>query len=174
MTWSATAPAIKAVILDIDGVLTDGRLAFLGSGEVLKYFDVRDGHAMKMAMRAGLKVGLLSGRQDPINTLRAKDLDLSFCYQGAKDKGVVFDQLLREQQLTAEACLYMGDDVVDLPVLRRVALAVCPADAAPELPPYCTLQTRAPGGRGAVREMLFALLAAQGKLDGLMARYIAS
>jgi len=172
MSFADRARKIKAVILDVDGVLTDGRLGYSGSGAPLKFFHVRDGHAMKMALRYGLLVGILSGRDDAATHARAQELGLSFCYTGQKVKTEALTRLLAAHQLQVEECAYVGDDVVDIPVLRRVGLAVCVADADPEVVPHVHWQTTLAGGQGAVREVIFRLLREQGKWDEAMARYL--
>jgi len=171
MDWSAKAPLIRALILDVDGVMTNGQIGY-AAGEVVKFFDIRDGHAIKMALREGLLVGMLSGRADPVNRRRAAELDLSFVYDGEKNKNAALDRLLAEHGLQAEECLYMGDDVVDMPVLRRVGIGVCVADVAEEVRAAADWQTQAAGGRGAVRETIVQLLRAQGKWETAMARYM--
>ena len=167
MNWDA----IKAIVLDIDGVLTDGRIGYEGPQEI-KFFHVRDGHGLKLAMRAGLKVGILSGRSSEANRIRVKELGLDFLYEGKKDKKAAFETLLAEQQLQAEECLYMGDDVVDIPVLRRAGIAVTVADAPEMMDEFCHFRTRAGGGCGAVREVIELLLKRQGKWNQLMERYL--
>lgn len=171
MNWCEKAAAIKAIVLDVDGVLTDGRLGY-GTGTVLKFFHVRDGHAIKMAMREGLKVGILSGRDDAANRQRAADLELSFLYEKVHRKGEGFLQLCREQGLEPRECLYIGDDVVDIPVLRLAGIGVAVADAPPEVAAHAAYVTSAAGGQGAVREVIFLLLKAQGLYDRAMARYL--
>ena len=123
---------IKAVVLDVDGVLTDGRAGY-GAEEEIKFFHLRDGHWMRMALRTGLKVGILSGRGSRANRRRAEELGLSFCYENCKDKLEGFERLLAEHSLRAEECLYIGDDVIDMPVMRRAGVAVAVADGVPEL-----------------------------------------
>ncbi len=167
MNWQA----IKAIVLDIDGVLTDGRIGYCGSTEV-KFFHVRDGHGLKLAMRAGIKVGILSGRSSDANRTRAEELGLDFLYEGKKDKCAAFTELLKEQQLKAEECLYMGDDVVDIPVLVQSGIGVTVADAPAMMDDFCDFRTTLPGGSGAVREITEMLLKEQGKWNKLMERYV--
>ena len=133
MTLSEKALSIRAVILDVDGVLTDGRIGYGGGPEEFKFFDVRDGHGVKLLRRAGLRVGMLSGRESAANRRRADELGLDFVYQGEKDKRAALEKLLGEQHLDAPECLYVGDDVVDIPVMRRVGIGVAVADAAAEV-----------------------------------------
>lgn len=173
----ATAPdsavaAIRAVILDVDGVLTDGRIGYGGgSADEIKFFDVKDGHGIKLLLRAGLQVGILSGRVSKANATRAAELGLSFLVEGAKDKLAAFSTLLAERNLSAAECLYVGDDLIDLPVMRRCGLAAAVADAVPEVKAAAAWVTQAPGGRGAVREIADRLLKAQQKWDALVQRY---
>lgn len=173
MTSIETLRRIRAVILDIDGVLTDGRVGFSGDTlEEIKFFDVKDGHAIRMLSRAGFIVGALTGRSSRINERRARELELDFLYQNAKEKLAKFRQLLDEQHLQPEQCLYIGDDVIDLPVMRRCAVGVAVADATPETLALADWVTRAEGGRGAIREVAVALLEAQGLYEDVMARYM--
>ncbi len=147
---------IKAVVLDVDGVLTDGRAGY-GAEEEIKFFHLRDGHWMRMALRTGLKVGILSGRGSRANRRRAEELGLSFCYENCKDKLEGFERLLAEHSLRAEECLYIGDDVIDMPVMRRAEVA--------------DFRTRTPGGHGAVCEVMRRLMMEQGTLDAQLERY---
>ena len=143
--------------MDVDGVLTDGMVGYTHS-ETVKFFNIKDGHAIKMAMRSGYKAGILSGRSDPANRKRAEELALSFVYEGQKDKNAAFDRLLDEQSLKEEECLYIGDDVVDLPIIIRAGIGVCVNDAVEEVKLYADWQTTLPGGRGAVRETIVRLM----------------
>lgn len=172
MSLHVKVQKIKALVLDIDGVLTDGRIGYgTGDGEI-KFFHVRDGHGLKMAMRAGLKVGVLSGRSSEANRVRAKELGFNFIYEGKKDKGEAFKTLLEENAFLPEECLFMGDDVVDIPVFRQAGIAVTVADAPADLDEFCHFRTKLPGGQGAVRELIEWLLKEQGKWQDLMKKYI--
>ncbi len=162
---------IKALVLDIDGVLTDGRLGY-SAGDEVKFFHARDGHGIKMAIRGGILVGVLSGRVAESNRKRAKELGFSFFYEGQKDKRKAFELLLKEQNLKAEECLYMGDDVVDLPPMLKSGIAVTVADAPEYMDKYCDFRTVKNGGQGAVREVIDWLLMKQGKWEQQMERYI--
>ena len=161
---------IRAVVLDIDGVLTDGRVGYDGVNKV-KFFNYRDGHWIKLALRAGLIVGALSGAQCPANRQRSDELGLSFCYEGVKDKLEGFERVLAEWKLAPNECMYIGDDVIDMPPMRRAGVAGAVADAVPELDEVADWRTRLGGGRGAVCEAICELLTAQGKLDRLLERY---
>ncbi len=162
---------IKALVLDIDGVMTDGKLGFSANDEV-KFFNSRDGHGIKMAIRAGLKVGVLSGRACNANRKRVKELNLHFAYEDSKDKKATFEVLLKENGLKAEECLYMGDDVVDIPLLKRCGIGVTVADAFEYMDEFADFRTAKSGGDGAVREVIDWLLLQQGKWDQQMERYL--
>lgn len=163
---------IRAVVLDIDGILTDGRIGYgTGSPEEIKFFHVRDGHGIKLAMRAGIAVGVLSGRKSAANNRRAEELGLSFVYEGKKDKLSAFAELLAEQDLHADEVLYMGDDTVDLPVMRQAGIAVTVADAPCYMDSAADFRTAHNGGQGAVREVIDQLLMQSGKWCDVMARY---
>lgn len=170
MISAEKARLIKAVILDIDGVLTDGRVGY-GAEDLIKFFHYRDGHWLKLAIRAGIMVGLLSGRESKANRERAAELGLTFVRENIHDKLEEFEKLLKEYQLKPEECLYMGDDVIDMPVLSRVGIPVAVADAVPELDEVVIYRTAAPGGHGAVCETMRLLLKARGDLDGILERY---
>ena len=161
---------IRVVVLDIDGVLTDGRVGYDGERKV-KFFNYRDGHWIKLAIRAGLLVGALSGAKSPANAQRANELGFSFLREGEKDKLEGFERLVADLGVAPEECLYMGDDVVDMPPMRRAGVAVAVRDAVPELDEVADWRTNTPGGRGAVCEVIHELLAAQDKLDTVLEVY---
>ena len=161
---------IRVVVLDIDGVLTDGRVGYDGERKV-KFFNYRDGHWIKLAIRAGLLVGALSGAKSPANAQRANELGFSFLREGEKDKLEGFERLVADLGVAPEECLYMGDDVVDMPPMRRAGVAVAVRDAVPELDEVTAWRTETPGGHGAVCEVIRQLLAAQDKLDAVLERY---
>ncbi|MBI4644652.1 MAG: HAD hydrolase family protein, partial [Deltaproteobacteria bacterium] len=159
------AQAIRLLILDVDGVLTDGSLYFGPTGEALKVFHVRDGHGLKMAQRAGIEVAFLSGRRSDAAYHRAKELGVSRFHEGLRDKVVVLEEIMAALKIEAGAVAAVGDDLVDLPHLRRVGLAVAVADAPPEVKAAAHWVTTLPGGKGAVREVCDLLLKAQGKWE---------
>ena len=161
---------IRALILDIDGVLTDGRVGY-GADDKIKFFNYRDGHWIKMALRAGLIVGALSGAECAANRRRTGELGFSFCYEKVTDKLAGFERVLAEWKLAPHECMYMGDDVIDMPPMRRAGVAVAVADAVPELDEVADWRTRLGGGHGAVCEAIRELLRAQGKLDQQLERY---
>ena len=166
------AARVRLLLLDCDGVLTDGRITPVEGGEELKSFHTRDGHGLVMLHRAGLRSGIISGRRSRLVELRAADLGISFVRQGALDKVEAFESLLAEAGVEAAHAAYVGDDVVDIPLMRRCALAVAVADATPDTRDAAHYVTRLPGGFGAVREVCELILKAQGRWDELMKRYL--
>ncbi|MBN2719869.1 MAG: HAD-IIIA family hydrolase [Proteobacteria bacterium] len=166
------AGRIRLIALDVDGVLTDGKITLTSSGEEIKSFHVRDGHAVKLANRAGLTVALITGRESPIVDQRARELGIALVFQGALRKKEALEILLLKTGFSADQIAYMGDDLVDLPVLGAVGLACAPSDADPEVLARVPLITHARGGEGAVREMIQFILSAQGLWEEVMARYL--
>jgi 3-deoxy-D-manno-octulosonate 8-phosphate phosphatase (KDO 8-P phosphatase) len=165
------ARRIKLLILDCDGVLTDGRIIMLPGSDETKAFDVKDGHGIVMAQRAGLRVAIISGRKSSVVQTRAKELGVSHLYEMAWVKTEPYEKVLAEEGLADEAVCYVGDDVVDIPLLRRAGLAVAVADAVDEAKQVSHLVTTRAGGRGAVREVIEFILKAQDKWDEAMSRY---
>jgi 3-deoxy-D-manno-octulosonate 8-phosphate phosphatase (KDO 8-P phosphatase) len=154
------ARAIRALALDVDGVLTDASLYYGTRGEALKRFYARDGFGIKVAQMEGIRVAILSGRMAPPLKARLADLGIpgGLVIQGSRDKGRDLRTLARRLQLPLEAIAFMGDDIPDLPALAQAGLAACPADAAAEVRSCCDVVTRAPGGNGAVRELVELIL----------------
>ena len=172
MNWSEKCSKITAIVLDVDGVLTDGRIGYRDNGDEVKFFDVKDGHGIVLARRAGLKVGILSGRKSKANAVRVAELKLDFFIEGCLNKDEGLTRLLEQEKLLPEECMYIGDDLVDAPPMRRCGLAVAVGDAAPELDRIADLRLKSPGGRGAVREAVELLLKEQGKWSELLKRYL--
>jgi len=162
------AGRIRLLILDVDGVLTDGRLYFGPAGEALKVFHVRDGHGIKMAQRAGIEVAFLSGRRSDAAYHRSRELDITRFYEGVRDKVAVLEELKAALNLAPEEVAAVGDELVDLPLMARVGLSVAVADAAPEVKAAAHWVTSCRGGEGAVREVTDLLLKAQGKWQELV------
>ncbi|WP_242343076.1 KdsC family phosphatase [Anaeromyxobacter terrae] len=156
----ARAARVRLVLLDVDGVLTDGRIWYGPEGEALKAFDVRDGHGVVL-LRDHVDFGVISGRPGKATQVRLEELRFKHLVFGERDKLEGYARLAH-LGLPDEAVAYMGDDVNDVPLLRRVGLAAAPADARPEARAAAHLVTSAPGGRGAVRELCDLLLAAKG------------
>ena len=162
---------IKLVIFDNDGVLTDGRIVYGDYGDEIKFFDVQDGFGMTLLQRAGLHTAILSARKSRINLRRSKELSVDKIYQNAFDKLKTFEKALKKFKLRAEEVCYVGDDLIDLPVLKRVGFAVAVANAVEEVKKavhYCTERS---GGRGAVRELADLLLKNQGRWAEVTERY---
>jgi len=170
MRSGADLRRVKVVILDIDGVMTDGRVGY-GAGEVIKFFHVRDCHWLKLARRVGIKLAVITGRSDRATRDRMADIGLDFFREGVHNKPDEFQNLLAELQVTPEECMYIGDDVVDLPVMRRCGVGVVVGDGLAELEEGAHFRTKAPGGNGAVREAVCMLLKAQDKLNAALERY---
>ncbi|MDD3153334.1 MAG: HAD-IIIA family hydrolase [Victivallaceae bacterium] len=162
---------IRLIALDVDGVLTDGTLGYDSTGNEIKFFHARDGHWLKIAQRAGWKVGIISGREAQANRRRAAELNFDFLEERCHDKLATFEEVCTRYAVAPEQCMYMGDDVVDMPVLRRAGLAVVPNDALSLLDEVADLRTDLPGGHGAVAEAVIWLLEKMNLLDGLMERY---
>jgi 3-deoxy-D-manno-octulosonate 8-phosphate phosphatase (KDO 8-P phosphatase) len=162
------ARGIRLLILDIDGVLTDGSLYYDAKGETLKVFHVRDGHGIKMAQRGGIEVALVSGRRSDAAFHRARELEITRFYERVRDKVAILKELLAALNLPPAAVAAVGDELVDLPLFHRVGLAVAVADAVPEVRAAAHWVTSLPGGKGAVREVTDLLLKAQGQWEELV------
>lgn len=162
------ASGIKALFFDADGVLTDGKIIYSGNGEESKEFHVRDGLIISHLKKAGLVVGIISGRESAAVARRASELKLDFCHQGIEDKLWAVNQLLKHHKLKPRDVAYVGDDLNDLGVFSLVGLSACPADAPLYIRNKADVVTSVKGGRGVVREVADLLLAAQGKLAGLI------
>lgn len=165
------AKQIRLLVLDVDGVMTDGRIMYTDGGEEVKAFDVKDGHGIKMLMRGGVDVAILTGRESRVVLHRAGDLGIDTVCQGAKDKLPVFEGIIRDKGLGYEEVCYMGDDLVDLPVIKKVGLSITVADAYEGIKDSVDYVTNMPSGRGAVREACELILKAQGKWEGVTSRY---
>lgn len=162
---------IKLLILDVDGVMTDGRIIIDDAGLESKQFDVRDGHGLKILMRCGIDVVLLTGRKSRVVDHRAADLGITEVHQGVWNKPEVFDEILKGRKLAPEQTAYVGDDVVDIPLIKRVGFGVAVADACLEAIKAADYVTDHPGGRGAVREVCEVILKAQDRWGEVAARY---
>ncbi|ALC16078.1 3-deoxy-D-manno-octulosonate 8-phosphate phosphatase [Desulfuromonas soudanensis] len=162
---------IRLLLLDVDGIMTDGRIVYDNNGIETKSFDVKDGHGLKLLQRAGIRIGIITGRQSEVVAFRARELDIDILYQGVKDKLVPYREILDNLGLGEGEVAYMGDDVVDLPILRRVGFAATVADAVPEVAPLVHYVTGKKGGRGAVREVCDLILKEGGHWEGVTARY---
>jgi 3-deoxy-D-manno-octulosonate 8-phosphate phosphatase (KDO 8-P phosphatase) len=162
---------IKLVIVDNDGVLTDGRIIFGDYGDELKFFDVQDGFGLVLLRRAGLATVMISGKKSKINHRRAKEISITKIYQNAFDKKKVFEKVLRRFKVGPEEVCCIGDDLIDLPILRRVGFAVAVQNAIEDVRQAAHYVTTRPGGRGAVREAADLILKTQGKWASLTEKY---
>lgn len=167
------ARAVKLIVFDVDGVMTDGSLYFSDDGQEYKSFNSLDGHGLKMLKSTGVELAIITGRTSQVVMHRARNLGITHLHQGAHDKLAVYRQLLQDVDLPPEQTAYMGDDVVDLPVMRRAGLAVT-VPAAPDLvKAHSHHITRREAGHGAVREVCELIMRAQGNFDAQMAIYLA-
>jgi len=166
------ARRIKLAAFDVDGVLTDGTLYLTDGGEEIKAFNSLDGHGLKMLRESGVELAIITGRTSRIVELRAKNLGITRLYQGVDDKAGAFADLLATCGIKADAAAYMGDDVVDLPVLTRCGLALSVPEAPLFVRQHVHHVTRAGGGRGAVREACELIMHAQGTLDARLQSYL--
>lgn len=166
------AKKIKLVIFDVDGVMTDGSLYLADDGQEYKAFNSLDGHGMKMLKRSGVELAIITGRTSQVVELRAINLGVTHLYQGAEDKLATLLELQGKTGLDPDQCAYMGDDLVDLPAMRRCGLAIC-VPAAPSLvKQHAHYVTQLPGGRGAVREVCELIMQAQGTFEAQLAPYL--
>jgi len=161
------AKKIKLLILDVDGVLTDGSIILDNHGNELKFFHVRDGHGIKMLMLSGVHVALITGRQSKVVEKRADELGIRDVFQKCYDKKIAYDELIRKYSLDDSEIAYVGDDIVDIPILKKVGFPVVVADAHEEVKAFAHMITTKEGGRGAVREICDLLLQAKGLREDL-------
>lgn len=172
MTLTNKIKPIRLVAFDVDGVLTDGGLYLADSGEEFKRFNSLDGHGLKMLRTSGVELAIITGRKSKCVELRAKNLGIKHLYQGVDDKWEAMQSLLSELNLQPEVSAFMGDDVIDLPVMRRVGLALS-VPAAPQLVrDHARYVSQREGGHGAVREVCELIMAAQGTLATQLAPYL--
>jgi 3-deoxy-D-manno-octulosonate 8-phosphate phosphatase (KDO 8-P phosphatase) len=171
MTLEARAARLRLLLFDVDGVLTDGTILVHGDGAESKTFSIRDGTGFVCAHRAGLVTGLLSARPSAATLHRAAQLAIAIVEQTNLDKLAVYERILVEGGYTDDEVAFMGDDVLDLPVLRRVGLSASPADAAPEVRERVHYVSAFPGGRGAARDLIELVLKARGDWTAIVARY---
>jgi 3-deoxy-D-manno-octulosonate 8-phosphate phosphatase (KDO 8-P phosphatase) len=165
------ARRVRLLLMDCDGVLTDGRITLIGDSDEQKSFHTHDGHGLVLLHRAGLRSGIISGRTSSVVERRARELGIHFLHQGCRDKIKEFEQVLSEADVKSEEAAYVGDDVVDIPLMMRAGLAVAVADAVEETRAVAHYVTERTGGHGAVREVAELILKAQGRWADLMRRY---
>jgi 3-deoxy-D-manno-octulosonate 8-phosphate phosphatase (KDO 8-P phosphatase) len=167
------ARRVRLMLFDVDGVLTDGRLWYGPSGEALKAFSASDGQGIKLLMESGIAVALLSGRTSPAVAVRAAELGVAHVLQGVDDKLAAFEAICARLGIPAHGTGFMGDDLIDLPVLRRCGFACAPREAHELVRSNVQYIARAPAGAGAAREVCDLLMRSQGTLDAALARYLA-
>jgi len=170
---NALAANVRLMGFDVDGVLTDGTLYYSGRGDEMKGFSTRDGQGLRLLADAGIKVAIITARRSDIVAQRASNLGIEFVLQGTEDKQTAMAQLLAQQGLDFAQAGYMGDDIVDLPLLRACGYSATVADCHPIVKDHVHFVSQMGGGKGAVREVCESILAAQNKLDALLARYLA-
>jgi 3-deoxy-D-manno-octulosonate 8-phosphate phosphatase (KDO 8-P phosphatase) len=168
----ARARRVQLVLFDVDGVLTDGSLYFGDDGTEYKAFYTRDGHGMKMLRECGVEIAVITGRNSPIVAHRMDTLGIQYVYQGQMDKLTPFRHLMSELRLEPEHVAYIGDDVMDLPVMLRVGLAIAVQDAHPLVKTHAHWHTPHPGGRGAARDVCDLIMQAQGRWDEQLRKYL--
>lgn len=166
------AKTIELVILDVDGVMTDGSLIMGDDGQEYKSFNSLDGHGLRMLQECGFTVAIITGRKSEVVNHRMNDLGITTIYQGYRDKTPAFEALLKEKNISAEQIAYVGDDVVDLPVMSRVGLAIAVHNAHPFVKKHSHWVTDASGGHGAVREICEMFISSRGLLDEKLASYL--
>lgn len=165
------ASRVKILIVDIDGVMTDGRIIYSIYGDELKFFDVTDGFGITLLRKAGIKSLIITAKKSKIVRMRAKDMKVAKAYQGCMDKIKPFNHALRKFKVIPEEVCFIGDDLIDIPVLKRVGFAVAVPNAVEEVREQAHYTTSKSGGRGAVREVCDLILRAQGKWDLATAQY---
>jgi 3-deoxy-D-manno-octulosonate 8-phosphate phosphatase (KDO 8-P phosphatase) len=159
------------LIMDVDGVLTDGKIIYASDGREIKHFNVRDGFGIRLAQRVGLKTAIITARCSEVVAQRSRELEITEVHLNALKKLPAYEKILETHQLNDEQVAYIGDDLVDLPLLRKAGLAIAVADAAPELIQVAHYVTQQPGGMGAVREVVELILKAQGTWQEATSRY---
>ena len=166
------AKNIRIVIFDVDGVLTDGTLYFTDSGEEIKAFNSRDGHGMKMLKASGVELAIITARESRSVKLRAENLNITLLYQGEKNKLKVFESLVTKLKLDMSSCAYVGDDLIDLPVMTRCGLSICVPSSPILVKKHAHYVTNSEGGQGAVREVCEMIMRSQGTLDEQLEKYL--
>jgi len=166
------AKKIKVVIFDVDGVMTNGGLMLGDDGLEYKNFHSQDGLGLKLLHNTGIQMAIVTGRSSNVVTKRAENIKITHIYQGVEDKLEAFNKILKDLNVTAEECMFMGDDVIDLPPMRRAGLAVTVPHAMPLVKEYAHYITTREAGHGAVRELCELLMKAQGTFDGQMAKFL--
>lgn len=166
------AEFIKLLILDVDGVLTDGRLFFDNQGNEYKSFHSRDGHGIKLLRQTGVEIAIISGRSSASVALRMQMLGIEHVYQGHENKRAAFSEIIEKLKLEPKQAAYVGDDLLDLPIMSRVGLSIAVSDANFAVKQRADWCTQLPGGQGAVREVCDLIMQAQGHFDDIVTAYL--
>jgi 3-deoxy-D-manno-octulosonate 8-phosphate phosphatase (KDO 8-P phosphatase) len=167
------AKKVRLFLVDVDGVLTDGGIVYDGGGREIKRFHVRDGHGIKMLQRAGVEVGIITGRTSEVVAFRARELGVSLVRQGTWDKVSAWREILAEKGFLPEETAYVGDDIVDVPLMRQVGFAAAVADAESYVLEAADFVSARPGGQGAVREIIEFVLRSSGAWEKIVSKYFA-
>jgi len=162
---------IRLLLLDVDGVMTDGRIIYDGNGLETKFFNVKDGHGIKMLQRHGIEVGIITGRTSVVVDIRARELGIELVYQGALKKLERYNDVKLRTGLADNQIAYMGDDIIDVPVMRRAGFSAAPPDSLPEVLAVADYISSCGGGKGAVREVCDMILRARGVWNEVVKRY---
>lgn len=171
MTVEERAKNIKLLILDVDGVMTDGRIIYDNFADEFKVFDVQDGFGLVLWHRAGFKSAIITAKKTKIVKRRAKECGITKVFQNARDKKAVYDVVLKTFKITDEEICFIGDDLLDIPIMKRAGLAVAVPYSRDEVKAFAHYITRTQGGRGAVREVIELILKSQGKWEAITQRY---
>ena len=163
---------IELLLLDVDGVLTDGSITYSDSGEQIKSFHSRDGLGMRLLMDAGIKIGIITGRKSKALEYRCENLGITLLFDGIRDKSNALDKIISQTGITAKKMAFVGDDLMDLPVLKIVGVSFCVSDAPEEIKPHCDITNCHPGGHGAVREICESILKAKGLWNAILDKYL--
>ena len=166
------AKRVRLAVFDVDGVLTDGALSFTGTGDELKVFNVLDGHGMKLLQESGVELAVITSRSSRAVEERMRNLGIELLFQGSQDKLATFSQLIARQGIAADSASYIGDDLQDLPVMKRCGLAASVPDAPAVVRRHAHYVTRARGGHGAARELCELIMHAQGALQTRLAAFL--
>lgn len=167
-----TPADIELVLLDVDGVLTDGKITYSDSGEQIKSFDSKDGLGIRLLMKSGIQVGIITARKSKALEHRCKNLKIDLLLDGIRDKAKGLEQMTRITGIKPEKTAYVGDDLLDLPIMKRVGLPICVADACKDVKKHSQMITVNKGGSGAVREIAETILQAKGVWEDLLAQYL--
>ncbi|WP_022668505.1 KdsC family phosphatase [Desulfospira joergensenii] len=163
---------IKLLLLDVDGVLTDGTITYSDSGEQIKSFNSRDGLGLRLLMKAGIRAGIITGRASEALLHRCRNLKIDLIFDGVRDKALALETVMEQTGIQADEIAFMGDDLIDLPAMIRVGAPITVYDAPPEVKERARMVTRARGGKGAVREVCEAILKARGLWDTALEPFI--